>query len=62
MSEYNAEQHVHIADARQAVIEAAKALRVAEHVPGTNDRYFAVHEAKQVFNKAVEALQEARDE
>ena len=25
VSEYNAEQHVHIADARQAVIEAAKA-------------------------------------
>lgn len=38
-----------------AVIEAAKAVRVAERL-NEPARYFAVHEAKQVFNKAVEAL------
>ena len=45
-------------EAERTVIEAAKALRVAEqmHEPA---RYFAVHAAKQVFNKAVAALIEA---
>ena len=45
-------------EAQEAVIEAAKALYQAERMPGV-ETYFAVHAAKQVFNKAVEALQEA---
>ncbi len=49
-------KEMRLAEAEHAVIKAAVALRSAEKVPGTHDRYFAVHAAKQVFNDAVRAL------
>ena len=54
VSEYNAEQHVRIADARQAVIEAAKAF-IAE---SPNTMVVPWHDLR----RAVEALQAAEGE